>query len=176
MEEKNSERRWYAVHTYSGYEKKVKSNLERKVVSLGLGDFIFNILVPEADEKDENGKVVKRKIFPGYVLVEMIVTDKTWYDVRNTDGVTGFVGSGAKPIPLSEDEIQRILVQMNIEKVKPVTDLVVGDAVTINSGAFENFAAKVVAVDAEKGKIKVLTEMFGRETTVELDFDQVVKG
>ena len=177
---KNLERRWYAVHTYSGYENKVKSNLERKVSSLGLEDKIFNVLVPVKDEVEKkNGveKVTKRKLFPGYVFVEMIVNEKTWFDVRNTDGVTGVVGSGTDPTPIGEEEMSNILSQMGVQEAKPIIkiDVVAGETVKIKSGSFENYAAKVVSVDNEKGKIKALIDMFGRETPVELDFGQVEK-
>ena len=178
--EKKLERHWYAVHTYSGYENKVKSNLERKVSSLGLEDKIFNVLVPVKDEVEKkNGveKVTKRKLFPGYVFVEMIVNEKTWFDVRNTDGVTGFVGSGTDPTPIGEEEMSNILSQMGVQEAKPIIkiDVVAGETVKIKSGSFENYAAKVVSVDNEKGKIKALIDMFGRETPVELDFGQVEK-
>ena len=178
--EKKLERHWYAVHTYSGYENKVKSNLERKVSSLGLEDKIFNVLVPIKDEVEKkNGveKVTKRKLFPGYVFVEMIVNEKTWFDVRNTDGVTGFVGSGTDPTPIGEEEMSNILSQMGVQEAKPVNkiDVVAGETVKIKSGSFENYAAKVVSVDNERGKIKALIDMFGRETPVELDFGQVEK-
>ena len=178
--EKESARHWYVVHTYSGYENKVLESLKQKVQSMGLENEIFDVIIPEKEEvekKDGVEKVIKRKIFPGYVLVNMIVNAKTWYDVRNTDGVTGFVGSGTKPIPLTEDEYENILREMGVEKTKVVHDIdvEVGETVKICSGPFENFAAKVVSVDDEKGKIKALVDMFGRETNVELDFDQVEK-
>ncbi|MCR5177296.1 MAG: transcription termination/antitermination protein NusG [Anaerovibrio sp.] len=180
--EKTLERHWYAVHTYSGYENKVKTNLERKVSSLGLEDKIFNVLVPVVDEVEKkNGveKVIKRKLFPGYVFVEMIVNAKTWFDVRNTDGVTGFVGAGTDPTPIDEDQMANILNLMGLseETVKPVIniDVEVGEFIKIKSGSFKDYAAKVVSVDNEKGKLKALIEMFGRETPVELDFNQVEK-
>ena len=178
--EKKLERHWYAVHTYSGYENKVKSNLERKVSSLGLEDKIFNVLVPVKDEiEKKNGgeKVIKRKLFPGYVFVEMIVNEKTWFDVRNTDGVTGFVGSGTDPTPIGEAEMENILSKMGMGEAKVIVniDVEVGEVIKIKSGSFENYAAKVVSVDNEKGKVKALIDMFGRETPVELDFDQVEK-
>ena len=178
--EKESARHWYVVHTYSGYENKVLESLKQKVQSMGLENEIFDVIIPEKEEvekKDGVEKVIKRKIFPGYVLVNMIVNEKTWYDVRNTDGVTGFVGSGTKPIPLTEDEYENILREMGVEKTKVVHDIdvEVGETVKICSGPFENFAAKVVSIDVEKGKLKALVDMFGRETNVELDFDQVEK-
>lgn len=173
-----SEKKWYVIHTYSGYENKVKANLERKVHSMGMEDEIFNVIVPMEDEtevKDGKKKVTKKKVFPGYALVEMIVNDRSWYVVRNTPGVTGFVGSGTKPIPLTDAEVKRILKSMGMDELKPVFDIETGQAVHINSGAFENFAATVTEVDTERGKLKVLVDMFGRETPVELDFDQVEK-
>ena len=162
-----SERKWYVIHTYSGYENKVKANLERKVHSMGMED--------ETEIKDGQEKVTKKKIFPGYALVEMIVNDRSWYVVRNTPGVTGFVGSGTKPIPLTDDEVKRIMKSMGVVEQRPVLDIEKGEAVHINSGAFEGFAATVAEVFPDKYKLKVLVEMFGRETTVELDFDQVDK-
>ena len=176
--EKEATRRWYVVHTYSGYENKVKANLERKVQSMGLENQIFEVIIPlkdEVEKKEGTEKVTQKKIFPGYVLVNMVVNEKTWYDVRNTDGVTGFVGSGTKPIPLTDEEVENVLREMGIEKVKPNIDVEVGKSVKICSGPFENHAAKVVSVDHEKGKLKLFVDMFGRETTVELDFDQVEK-
>lgn len=173
-----SERKWYVIHTYSGYENKVMANLERKVHSMGMENEIFRILVPMEDEvemKDGQKKVAKRKVFPGYVLVEMIVTDRSWYVVRNTPGVTGFVGSGTKPIPLSDAEVKHILKSMGIEELKPRMDISLGQLVRITSGAFENWSAKVVEIHPEKSKLKVLVDMFGRETPVELDYTQVEK-
>jgi transcriptional antiterminator NusG len=173
-----SEKKWYVIHTYSGYENKVKANLERKVYSMGMEDEIFRVVVPMEDEvehKDGKKKVTKKKVFPGYALVEMIVSDRSWYIVRNTPGVTGFVGSGTKPIPLTDAEVKRILKSMGIEELKPSFDIEVGQAVHINSGAFENFAATVTEISSERSKIKVLVNMFGRETPVELDFTQVEK-
>lgn len=180
MSENESARHWYVVHTYSGYENKVKANLEQKVQSMGLENEIFEVIIPLKDEiekKDGVERVTQRKIFPGYVLVNMIVNEKTWYDVRNTDGVTGFVGSGTKPIPLTEDEVNNILREMGIEKARVKADINVeiGETVKICSGPFENFAAKVISINEEKGKLKALVDMFGRETNVELDFNQVEK-
>ena len=173
-----SEKNWYVIHTYSGYENKVKANLERKVHSMGMEDEIFRIVVPMEDEVEYKGdqkKVTKKKVFPGYALVEMIVSDKSWYIVRNTPGVTGFVGSGTKPIPLTDAEVKRILKSMGIEELKPKFDIEVSQAVKITSGAFENFEATVTEINPERSKIKVLVSMFGRETPVELDFTQVEK-
>ena len=159
-----SEKKWYVIHTYSGYENKVKANLESRVHTMGMEDNIFNVIVPmeeEAEIKDGKKKLVKKKVFPGYALVEMIVNDRSWYVVRNTPGVTGFVG----------------LKSLGTEEEKPVAhiDLEVGQAVHINSGAFENFAATVAEVFPEKGMVKVLVDMFGRETTVELSYNEVEK-
>lgn len=175
-----SEKKWYVIHTYSGYENKVKANLESRVHTMGMEDNIFNVIVPmeeEAEIKDGKKKLVKKKVFPGYALVEMIVNDRSWYVVRNTPGVTGFVGSGTKPIPLSEAEVKHILKSMGAEEEKPVVhiDLEVGQAVRINSGHFENFAATVAEVLPEKGKVKVLVEMFGRETLAEVSYNEVEK-
>jgi len=173
-----SEKHWYVIHTYSGYENKVMANLERKVHSMAMENEIFDIIVPMEDEvemKDGQKKVTKKKVFPGYVLVEMIVTDRSWYVVRNTPGVTGFVGSGTKPIPLSDTEVKHILKSMGIEDVKPKLDIELNQLVRIISGAFENWSATVVEINPEQAKLKVLVNMFGRETPVELDYTQVEK-
>jgi transcriptional antiterminator NusG len=176
--EETSEKKWYVIHTYSGYENKFKANLESKIHSMGMENEIFRVVIPMEDEveyKDSKKKITKKKVFPGYALVEMIVSDRSWYVVRNTPGVTGFVGSGTKPIPLTDSEVQRILKSMGIEELKSSFDIEVGQAVHINSGAFENFEATVTEINQERQKIKVLVEMFGRETPVELDFAQVEK-
>ena len=173
-----SEKNWYVIHTYSGYENKVKANLERKVHSMGMEDEIYRILVPMEDEvetKDGKKKVTKKKIFPGYVLVEMIVNDRSWYVVRNTPGVTGFVGSGTKPIPLTDTEVKRILKAMGYEEIKPSIDVEVGQVVRIISGPFENWTATVTEINSERGKLKVLVDLFGRETPAEVDFSEVEK-
>ena len=172
-----SEKSWYVIHTYSGYEKKVKDNFERKVKSMGLENVITRILVPEEDEIDIKGgqkRTVRRKIFPGYVFVEMDVNDRSWYVVRNTPGVTGFVGSATKPVPLDPDEVKRILRSQGIEKeVKPQITVEIGEQVRITSGPFENFYATITEVNSEKGTLKGLIDMFGRETTVEVDYSQI---
>ncbi|HCB92615.1 MAG TPA: transcription termination/antitermination factor NusG [Selenomonas sp.] len=173
MEERDrdSQRAWYVIHTYSGYENKVKANLERKVASQGLSNVIFNIVVPvedETEEKDGKVKVVQRKVFPGYVLVEMIVNNYSWYVVRNTQGVTGFVGSEKDPIPLTEEEAMRILGSSGNTEKRPSLDVAVGDTVRITSGGFEDYTAKVTEIDEEKGRLKVLVG----ETPVDLDFGQ----
>lgn len=175
------EKRWYVVHTYSGYENKVKANLEKRVESMGMQDKIFRVVVPEEEETDiKNGKtkVVKKKVFPGYVLVELIMTDDSWYVVRNTPGVTGFVGStgsGSKPIPLMPEEVNTLLKRMGIEDKKVDIDLEIGETVRVAEGPFQNFTGSVEEIDKDKGKIKVLVNMFGRETPVELDYSQIQK-
>jgi transcriptional antiterminator NusG len=173
-----SEKNWYVIHTYSGYENKVKANLEKKVKSMAMENEIFRVMVPMEDEveiKDGKKKISKKKVFPGYVLVEMIVTDRSWYVVRNTPGVTGFVGSGTKPTPLNASEIKHILKTMGMEDVKPKLDFTLKQHVRIISGPFENFIGSVEEINAEKGKLKVLVSLFGRETPVELDFGQILK-
>jgi len=169
-------KKWYVIHTYSGYENKVKANLEKRVESMNMGDKIFRILVPMEDEveiKDGKKKISKRKVFPGYVLVEMIMTDDSWYVVRNTSGVTGFVGSGSKPIPLHESEARQILRQMGVEEARPRYTFNIGQNVRVISGPFENFVGVIEEIHPEKGKLKVLVSMFGRETPVELEYGQV---
>ena len=171
------EKRWYVVHTYSGYENKVKANLEKRVESMGMEDKIFNVIVPvekETEKRNGKEKVVERKIFPGYVLLEMIVDERSWYIVRNTPGVTGFVGSNTKPVPLTEEEANRILKAMGMDKPTEL-DVEVGDQVNITSGAFENFVATITEIDYSKSKIKGVVDMFGRETAIEADFDQIEK-
>lgn len=172
------ERNWYAVHTYSGYEETVARNLKQRIESLGMEDKIFTVIVP----KEKNIKVkgnkrvtVEDKIYPGYVLVDMIVDDDSWYVVRNTPRVTGFVGSGVTPVPLAKKEIDEIFSRMSDDKVKHKVDLAVGDEVKIEDGPFKELEGKVSEVDDDRGKVKVLVSMFGRETPVELDFLQVKK-
>ena len=179
-ESKEPRKHWYVIHTYSGYENKVKANLERKIRSMGLEDKIFNVVVPMDDDVEmQNGrkKIIKRKVFPGYVLVEMLVDDQSWYVVRNTPGVTGFVGSeSTKPIPLTENEVQSILrPEGESSRRRPVIDIEPGQQVLIHSGAFESQPATVTEVDRERGRIKAVVEIFGRETIADLDFDQVEK-
>lgn len=172
------EKKWYVIHTYSGYENKVKANLEKRVESMNMGDKIFRILVPMEDEveiKDGKKKVSKRKVFPGYVLVEMIMTDDSWYVVRNTSGVTGFVGTGAKPIPLHDSEARHILKQMGVDEPKAKIGFDLGQKVRVAAGPFENFVGVIEEIHPEKGKLKVLVSMFGRETPVELEYYQVEK-
>ncbi len=170
-----AERNWYVIHTYSGYENKVKTNLERRVESYRMQEQIFDILVPMEEEleiKDGKRKLQKRKVFPGYVLVDMIMTDNSWYVVRNTPGVTGFVGSGQKPIPLTVAEVEAIMRQMGLVE-RPRIRVAIGDAVKVKDGPFSGFVGVVEEIAPERGKVKVLVSMFGRETPVELDFHQV---
>ena len=174
-----SEKNWYVIHTYSRYEKKVKDNLERKVRSMALENVIERILVPEEDEidvKDGRKRTVRRKIYPGYVFVEMEVNDRSWYVVRNTPGVTGFVGSATKPVPLEPQEVRRILNSQGIEKeVRPQISVEIGEQVRIISGPFDNFYATITEINNEKGTLKGLIDMFGRETSVEVDYSQIEK-
>ncbi|MCL6563720.1 MAG: transcription termination/antitermination protein NusG [Firmicutes bacterium] len=170
---------WYVIHTYSGYENKVKANLERRVASMGMEDKIFRVVVPMEEElevKDGRKKVVKKKVFPGYVLVEMIMTDDSWYVVRNTPGVTGFVGSGSRPIPLQEHEVHMILGKdLSGTPELPRINLSVGQEVTVVDGPFEGFSGRIESISPERGKVKVIVSMFGRDTSLELDFAQVTE-
>jgi len=172
------ERNWYAIHTYSGYENAVLRNLRQRVESLGLQDKIFNVIVPvEKKIKIKGGKrvEVEEKIYPGYVLVDMIVTDDSWYVVRNTPRVTGFVGAGVNPVPLSPEEVTTLFSRMKTDVSKHKIDLMVGEIVRIIDGPFKELEGKVSEIDENRGKVKVLVSMFGRETPVELDFLQVKK-
>lgn len=171
-------RKWYVLHTYSGYEENVSRNLRQRIESMDMQDKIYSVLIPTENKiKIRNGKrrIVTEKIFPGYVLVEMTVTDDSWYVVRNTPNVTGFVGSGTTPTPISEDEVKEIQRRMGIEEPKYKIDVTVGTPVKITDGPFKEFEGKVSEVDEARGKVKVLVSMFGRETPVELDFLQVKK-
>ena len=168
------EPKWYVVHTYSGYENKVKTDLEKTIKNRELEDFFFNIVVPMEEQveiKDGKRKTNLKKVFPGYVLVKMIVTEESWYIVRNTRGVTGFVGSGTDPIPLTDAEIRN----MGFEEVPVNIDYDVTDTVQVVNGPLEGFVGTVQEINKEKQKVKVLVSMFGRETPVELEFSQVQK-
>ena len=192
----NLERKWYIIHTYSGYEKKVKADLEKRVVTLNLTDRVFRILVPEEEIMEEKrGKMVKvpRKLFPGYVMVEMLskreendlglgyrVDSDAWYVIRNTNGVTGFVGVGSDPIPLSDEESKNLLSKIGLDddgniKREFNIDLEVGENVIIKNGSFENQEAEISEIDYEHGRIKVMVEVFGRMTPVELEYHEVRK-
>jgi len=166
--------RWYVVHTYSGHENKVKVNIEKMVENRGMQDVILEVTVPTEDiveVKDGQRKIKTRKMFPGYVIIKMIVTNESWYLVRNTQGVTGFVGHGSDPIPLSKEEVAR----MGIEKVYIDLDVEIGETVRVINGPFESCMGTVEAIDPERQVLKVKVSMFGRETPVELEFSQVAK-
>ncbi len=172
-------RRWYAINTYSGYEENVAVSLKRRMVTMGMQDKIFQVLVPtEKKIKLKNGKrkLVEEKIFPGYVLVEMIVQDDSWYVVRNTPNVTGFIGTGTTPTPLSDKEVQSLLKRMSAsEETSFSIDVQVGMLIKIGDGPFKGFEGKIIDIDGARGKVKVLVSMFGRETPLELDFTQIKK-
>lgn len=172
------ERHWYAIHTYSGYENAVARNLRQRIESLGMQDKIFDVIVPtEKKIRVKGGKRVteEERIYPGYVLVDMIVTDDSWYVVRNTPRVTGFVGSGTQPVPLKDDELKALMGRMEDDAPKHHVDLSIDDLVMIVDGPFKELEGKVGEIDEARGKVKVLVSMFGRETPVELDFLQVKK-
>lgn len=178
-QELEAKRNWYAIHTYAGYENAVQRNLKQRIESLGMQDRIFDVIVPtEKNIKIKGGKrvEVEEKIYPGYVLVDMVVTDDSWYVVRNTPRVTGFVGAGVNPVPVSEAEINMLLGRMKKDDgAKHDIDMEIGETVMIVDGPFKDLEGKVNSVDKEKGKINVLVSMFGRETPVELDFLQIRK-
>ena len=170
----NIEPKWYVVHTYSGYENKVKTDLEKTIKNRELEEFFFDIIVPMEEQieiKDGKRKTNLKKVFPGYVLIKMIVTEESWYIVRNTRGVTGFVGSGTDPIPLTDEEIRN----MGFEDIPVNVDYEVNEQVQVMNGPFEGFVGTVQEINTEKHKVKVLVSMFGRETPVELEFSQVQK-
>lgn len=179
LEKENSQKRnWYVLHTYSGYEDAVAKALKQRVESLGMEDKIFNVLVPKEKKiKIKNGKrrTVEEKIYPGYVLVEMIVATDSWYIVRNTPNVTGFVGAGTTPVPVSLKEIETLKKRVGAEEPQYKIDVGEGDHVKITDGPFKDFDGKVSDIDQEKGKVKVLVNMFGRDTAVELDSLQIKK-
>jgi len=172
------EKNWYVLHTYSGYEDAVAKNLKQRIESLDMEDKIFNVLVPKEKKikiKDGKRKVVDEKIYPGYVLVEMIVTDDSWYVVRNTPNVTGFIGAGTTPLPVSLEEIENLKKKIGVESPQFKIDFKVGDSVKIVDGPFKDFDGRVSDIDEERGKVKVLVNMFGRDTPVELDSLQIKK-
>ncbi len=172
------ERNWYVIHTYSGYEDAVANALKQRVESLGMEDKIFDVIVPKEKKiKIKNGKrkVVEEKIYPGYVLVEMVVTDDSWYVVRNTPNVTGFVGAGTTPISVSKQEIEILKKRMGVEEPQYKIDVEIGDLVKITDGPFKDFDGRVSEKDEERGKVKVLVNVFGRDTPVELDSLQIKK-
>ncbi len=175
------EKEWYVVNTYSGHESKVKEKLEARTESMGMQDYIFRVIVPETTEvevKDGQKKEKKKKMFPGYVLVEMVMSDEAWYIVRNTPGVTGFIGSsgkGAKPTPLLPSEIDKILAGMGMSRVNIESELAVGDKVSIIDGPFKGMMGKVDTIDLENNRLNVLIDLFGQETPVEVEVYQVSK-
>jgi len=174
----NQGRRWYVIHTYSGYEENVKKNLEQRIESMDMEDKIYSVLIPtEKKIKIKNGKrkIVTEKIFPGYVLVEMVVDDNSWYVVRNTPNVTGFIGTRTIPTPISDEDIKALQKRMGVEEPTYTIDVIEGDAVKISDGPFKGYEGKVSHVDSARGKIKVLVSMFGRETPIELDYLQIKK-
>lgn len=174
----NNEPRWYTIHTYAGYEKAVERNLKQRIDSLGMQEKIFEVVVPtEKKVRVKGGKriVEEEKIYPGYILVRMIVDEDSWFVVRNTPRVTGFVGSGTTPVPMEEKEVETLMKRMSAEAPKHRIDLVKDDPVVINDGPFKDLEGKVGEIDEERGKVKVMVSMFGRETPVELDFLQIRK-
>jgi len=169
-------RNWYVIHTYSGYEDQVAESLKERIETLGMKDKIFAVLVPKEKQieiKRGKRKVIEKRIFPGYVLVDMIVTDDSWYVVRNTPNVTGFVGFGTQPTPVSEEEMRIIKKKMGVEEPKYKIDFKIGESVKITDGPFTGLEGVIDEIDQERGKVKVLVSMFGRETPVNLDFLQV---
>ncbi|MEA1939581.1 MAG: transcription termination/antitermination protein NusG [Candidatus Caldatribacteriota bacterium] len=174
----STKKKWYVVHTYSGYENKVKLNLDQRVNSMGMQDQIYQVLIPTErvlEVKSGKRKYVQKKVFPGYVVVEMILNNNSWQVVRNTPGVTRFVGAGGKPVPLKQKEIDNILKQMGKGEKVPKLDIKVGEMVRIVIGPFTGYTGKVREIDFEKSKLKIFISIFGRETSVELDFNDVEK-
>lgn len=172
------EKNWYVIHTYSGYEEAVAKNLKQRIESLGMEDKIFNVIVPKEKKikiKEGKRKTIEEKIYPGYILVEMIVTDDSWYVVRNTPNVTGFVGAGTTPIPVSLEEITSLKKRMELSEPEFNIDVTIGELVKIIDGPFSESEGKVSDIDRERGKVKVLVNMFGRDTPVELDSLQIKK-
>jgi len=174
----NNGKDWYTIHTYSGYEERVKKNLEQRVKFMDSRDEIAQVVIPTVEEVEIRGgqrRTVANKILPGYILIEMVMTDESWNIVRNTPGVTGFVGSGGKPVALQDDEVEQILKQMRAETPKVKIGFRQGQSVRVTDGPFADFVGIVDEISTEKGKVKVLLSLFGRETPVELDFLQVEK-
>ena len=174
----SGERNWYVIHTYSGYEDQVAENIKQRIESMNMQDRIFDVIVPtekQIEIKNGKRKIIEKKIFPGYVLVDMIVTDDAWYVVRNTPNVTGFIGFGVRPTPIAKRELDIIKKRMGVEEPKYKIDVAVGDRVKITDGPFKDFDGKISEIDMERGRVKVLVTIFGRETPVELDFLQAKK-
>ncbi|MBQ3180351.1 MAG: transcription termination/antitermination protein NusG [Firmicutes bacterium] len=173
-----NKKQWFVVHTYSGYENKVKMNLERRTETMHMEDYIFRVIVPMEDEviiRDGERKIVKRKVYPGYVMVEMVMTDDSWYVVRNTTGVTGFVGTGAKPVALDDAEVAMLLRQMGIDDPAVRLEYAVGEQVKVTDGSFTGVIGTVTEINAEKNRIKVQVDMLGSSANIELDFRQIAK-
>lgn len=171
-------RKWYVVHTYSGYENKVKANLEHRIDSMEMGEKIFEVVVPTEEVMEiKAGKktLTERKVFPGYILVQMDLDDDSWYVVRHTPGVTGFVGSNAKPVPLSEQEVERVMAKPVYEKPRPKVEFEEGETVKVIFGPLADFTGTIAEVNVDQNKLRVMVSIFGRETPVELTFDQVSK-
>jgi len=171
-------KRWYVIHTYSGYENKVKTNLEHRIQSTGMQERIFQVVIPTEDVMEIRGgkkQITQRRVFPGYVLVQMDLDDDSWYVVRNTPGVTGFVGSSAKPTPLSDQEVTNIIEKTTYEKPKPKTEFEEGQSVRVIEGPLADFTGTIAEINVDQNKLKVLVSIFGRETPVELTFNQVAK-
>ena len=174
----DSSRQWYAIHTYSGYEEKVADSIRQRINAVDMADKIFDVMVPKEKQieiKNGKRKVVEKRIFQGYALVEMKLTDETWYIIRNTPGVTGFVGSGTEPTPVSDSEIVKIKRRMGVEDPKHNIDFEINEVVSITDGPFKGFDGSIAEIDTQKGKVKVMVSMFGRDTSVELDALQVRK-
>lgn len=173
-----TQKRWYVIHTYSGYENRVKTNLEHRIESMDVKEKIFQVVVPTEQEieiREGQRHSVARRVFPGYILVQMVLGDESWYVVRNTPGVTGFVGSSNKPVPLEEEEVKAILRHMEAETPRVKVGFSKGQSVRVTDGPFVDFVGTVDDINVEKGKVKVLVSFFGRETPIELDFLQVEK-
>ncbi len=171
-------KKWYVIHTYSGYENKVKTNLEHRIASMNMADKIFDVIIPTEDVMEVKGgkkQITQRKVFPGYILVEMELTDDSWYVVRNTPGVTGFVGSNARPSALSREEVERVKHKTGFEKPKPKTEYSEGQSIKVIAGPLADFTGTIAEINVDQSKLKVLVSIFGRETPVELTFDQVAK-
>jgi len=174
----DSSRQWYAIHTYSGYEEKVADSIRQRINAVDMADKIFDVMVPKEKQieiKNGKRKVVEKRIFQGYALVEMKLTDETWYIIRNTPGVTGFVGSGTEPTPVSDSEIVKIKRRMGVEDPKHNIDFEIGEVISITDGPFKGFDGSIAEIDTQKGKVKVMVSMFGRDTSIELDALQVRK-
>lgn len=178
MEQEEDGRAWYVVHCYSGYENKVRHNLEQRIETMGMKDKIFDVVVPTEEEievKEGKRRTVERRVFPGYILVNMVMTEESWYVVRNTPGVTGFVGMGNQPTPLRPEEVAQIIKRMEAEAPRIKVTFKPGERVRIVDGPFNDFRGTVAEIDMERAKVRVMVNFFGRETPVELDFLQVEK-